>query len=197
MGGPERNKYQKSEEHRKQAESEQQNKQRSRATDLQQLEKFQHRTSYGGPPDGSEYAFRGNYQHLGPKDTGLGFSSYGPGGPRSESGASMSSTSSRFTRPDSIAGFDGPKDTRPSQVNVGNLELGARIWFNTRGVSLFPTPSVLSRCIAQMHPSSPRYIRFITPSRFEMASLARQRIISAHPTCGGPSAHRLNPPQSL
>ncbi|QDS71257.1 hypothetical protein FKW77_000562 [Venturia effusa] len=138
MGGPERNKYQKREEVRKQAESEQQSDgHSSRDPATLQIMKSVRASQTQAPSQfsaGVDYISRGSLQHLGSTQSGYGFKGYGPGGPRSESGSSMSSGSSVFGAGGSIGGqFDGPKDARPSQVNIGNLELGARIWFNTRG----------------------------------------------------------------
>ncbi|TID14020.1 hypothetical protein E6O75_ATG07252 [Venturia nashicola] len=144
MGGPEPNKYQKREERRKEAE---QSNGRSGGRDatLQKLPSVRdsqnQRSSQLG--SGSDHVIRGNLQHLGSQQSGYGFGGYGPGGPRSESGSSMTSSSSIFGGGGSIGGqFDGPKDSRPSDVNVGNLELGARIWFTTRSSSIYIHTSV-------------------------------------------------------
>lgn len=177
MGGPERNKYQKREEQRKQAEADQNNSRRDPAT-LQLIQSV--RASQNQPPSqlgaGSDYVTRGNLQHLGSRQSGYNFSGYGPGGPRSESGSSMSSGSSIFGAGGSIGGqFDGPKDARPSNVNVGNLELGARIWFATRGVSL-SQPQPISCHNSHPHSTHPFMLHPPPPSRFEMARLVRRRI---------------------
>ncbi|KAE9972193.1 hypothetical protein BLS_004152 [Venturia inaequalis] len=135
MGGPEHNKYQKSDEQRKQ-DGQNDDRTGGRDATLQMLQSV--RASQKQPPSqlggGSDYVTRGNLQHLGSHQSGYGFSGYGPGGPRSESGSSMTSSSSIFGGGGSMGGqFDGPMDSRPSNANVGNLELGARIWFTTRG----------------------------------------------------------------
>jgi hypothetical protein len=156
MGGVERKKYSRHEQFRQQAEAEAAEAHRAHE---QQLQRFVAPTSnsYGGPSQmninncavpkdnaplsslvpHSDYAPPNYLSRPGamPNLPTSTLSRYGPGGPRSESGSS--SCSSRFTPVQSISGYDGPKDARPSQANVGNLELGARIWFTTRGVS-FP-----------------------------------------------------------
>jgi hypothetical protein len=181
MGGPERQKYNRHQQFRQQAEVE---AAQARRTHEQQLQRFVAPTgnSYGGPPgSGSNYggpsqmnincgvpngnALLSSYvpssyyappNYVGqpgamPNPPTSTFSRYGPGGPRSESG--FSSCSSRFTPAQSISGYDGPKDARPAQANVGNLELGARIWFTTRSVS-FPDLSPYHFVRQAIHTSS-------------------------------------------
>jgi hypothetical protein len=80
-------------------------------------------TQYGPPPMSALNL---------PTSTFCGYG-YHPNGHRSDAGSSVSS---RFTPPRSISGFDGPKDARPTTVNVGNLDLSLRMWYSTRGVSL-------------------------------------------------------------
>src|ERR1700712_151046 len=126
MGGPQRQKYQCDEQLRRQAAETQASQ--SRQQHLQQLQRF-------APPPSNSYNGNAQQPNRGNAPTAYfsapcnSYSAYGPGGPRSESGSST--CSSRFTPAGSISGFDGPKDARPAQVNVGNLELGARIWFDT------------------------------------------------------------------
>lgn len=171
MGGPEPNKYKKREEQHKQAENNDGHSEGRDAT-LKMLQSV--RDSQNQPSsqlgDGSDYVTRGNMQHLGSHQSGYEFGNYGPGGPRSESGSSVTSGSSIFGGGGSIGGqFDGPKDSQPPNANVGNLELGARIWLATRSVSL--TQSQSYHAIQHtFHLSHRRYIRLLSvASRWEVS----------------------------